>query len=341
MSEPSSSRRRLRAVVTPESARHARELALGGNFDQALALAREKLQHDLPMAEVLTALFLPGLREARDLWHVNCITAADQEAATRVCDFVLDQVWPTSPPMAHRGSVIIAAPEGERHTFAARLTSLGLSVEGWSVLDLGADVQVADVEAALAAAADVKGLIVHGTSTACLPAALAMIDAATRQGAGVVAAGSGFGEMGRYGWMLGAAGWAMQPGAAVASQLPVAVSLSARPDELARRSSEAVVRRADAVFGSRPCPNHAEFPDDAAGTLMPVPFLAGQLAASVLVDEPCLMADAVGWYCQFLASRGTPVAPLRATLGALGKAVIDIPGCRPPLAAAGAALSIE
>jgi hypothetical protein len=330
--------RRLRAVVTPESSRHARELALSANFDQALALAREKLQHDLPVAEVLSALFLPALRDIGELWQENSIVAADQALASRVYDFVIDQVWPDAPPTPRRGSVIIAAPEGERHTFAARLTGLGLSLEGWSVLDLGADVAVADVEAALATAEDVQGVIVHGASSSCLPAALTMIDAATRHGAGVVVAGGGFGEMGRYGAMLGAAGWAMQPGAAVSAQLPVAVSRSARPDELARRSSEAVVRRADAVFGSRPCPNHAEFPDDAAGPLMPVPFLAGQLAASVLIDEPHVMVEAVEWYRQFLASRGTPAAPLRATLGALGKAVIDIPGCRSPLAAAGAAL---
>jgi methanogenic corrinoid protein MtbC1 len=344
MNSPSSSSRRLRAIVTPESIRFARELALTGNFDQGLALAREKAQYDLPLIDVLVAMYLPVLREVGDLWHFNAIAHQDQAVASRVCDHVLDHVLDDvrpspKPPEVRHGTVIVAAPEGEEHTFAGRLAALALMAEGWSVVDLGADVRAADLEAACAALTDLRGIVVHAAATSILPSALQLIDVATHHGVGVLVGGRGFGERGRYGALLGAAAWGEHPGRTLGASLSTVAVSGVGPLTPARDASAEVSARAAAHAAAGSCPFTDRLPSDAVGPLEPVRFLTADLAAAVLVDSPEIMADAVAWYGHFLATRGCAGPVLAEALDAVCATMADVGECRDALAAARAVLA--
>lgn len=339
MNSPSSSSRRLRAIVTPESIRFARELALTGNFDQGLALAREKAQYDVPLIDVLVAMYLPVLREVGDLWHFNAIAHQDQAVASRVCDHVLDHVWqPSAPSAAPLGTVIVAAPEGEEHTFAGRLATLSLMAEGWAAIDLGADVRAADLEAACAAVTDLQGIVVHAAATSSLPSALQLVDVATQHGVGALVGGRGFGERGRYGAVLGAAAWGEHPGRTLGACLSPLATNGVGPLTAARRASAEVSARAAADAEVGRSFTH-RLPPDAVGPLEPVRFLAADLAAAVLVGSPEIMIDAVTWYRHFLATRGAADDVLAEVLDLVGAMMADVAECEDALAAARAALA--
>ena len=207
------------------------------------------------------------------------------------------------------------------------------------MLDLGADVSAGDVEAAITTTADLQGIVLHGAATCCLPSALQVIDVASRHDQPVVVAGRGFGEMGRYGMRLGASEWAERPAVNISHQLLAAVPARSLPGAQEREACAEVQRRAAEIDAKGPCPFADVMPDEANGPLAPVAFLAADLAAAVLIDEPDVMTDAVNWYCDFLTARGVSPMRLVDVLATLSSTMSDIPACGPVLAAGRAVLA--
>ncbi|MDO8390827.1 MAG: B12-binding domain-containing protein [Actinomycetota bacterium] len=340
MNEPSSAFRRLRAVVTPASVRRARVLALSGDHDQLLALTRDRLKYGLPPVDVLVALFCPALREIGEMWHANQIDPSQEATASLACDYVLDQVWPSRPSAdPRRGTLLVAAPLGEQHSFAARLACLGLWTEGWLVLDLGTDVSVSDVEAALASTPNLNGVLLHAAQTSCLPAASAMIDAVWRHRIGVTVGGRGFGVQGCLGLAIGASAWAAAPGREASIMMERAPVEGTFPHAPARAACAEVASRTGAMVASREPVDDVTLPDLASSSLHPTRFLAGELAAAVLTEAPDVLADAVRWYREFLVARNVSTASLGAALGGLTSGLADVAECAGPLAAAQAVLA--
>jgi len=331
-------RRRLRVIVDPHAVRQLQMFALDGNFDQALALTRDKLAYGLQPVGVLCALMVPTLREIGELWHANLITHEDQARVSAVCDHVLDHVLQgpqVAADVAPQGTVIIAAPLGEAHLLGARLASVALEAAGWSVVDLGSDVPVADLVAAIRHGAEPAAVLIHAARTARLPAILAVIDVIRREHGGVMVAGTAFGAGGSWAECVGAACWVEDPHWGVLRHLPPPTPNPATVTPEQRGACSEVLRRRDDPNDEWPDATQLEDAlHEAVGQLEPTRFVFDELAASVLLDESAVFTDAVMWYRGFLSSRAQPPDAIRRALLHVRSQLADVPSCDGPLAVA-------
>jgi methanogenic corrinoid protein MtbC1 len=329
-------------VVTPEVLQNVLRLALAGNGDQVQAVVRDLLRHDLPEAQILSALLVPALREVGDLWHANLIDVDAQQRVSAVFEYVLGDLWRTQDSARDRDVVVIAAPLGERHTFCAQVAAMCLDAEGWEVVDLGGDVGATDLSSALdfasASAQRVAAVVVHTARSALLPSALDLVEVARDRGVGVASGGRGFGQQGRWSGRLGIGSWAPTVRGicdvlATASPVPGESVVTTASREAA---SQVAARRDDLVVSCDPWTT--ALTAHAVGDIAPAAFFADALASSVQFAEVEIMVDAAEWYRGFLVSRDSPVQPAREVLDVIANAFADVPHCNEPVAHALATL---
>ncbi len=91
------------------------------------------------------------MRTVGDGWATGRLTTANEHlASAAVIAIVLETIRAVpSAPFAPR--MLVATPSGERHAVGAALAAAAASVDGWSIVYLGADVPNADIAAAAAA----------------------------------------------------------------------------------------------------------------------------------------------------------------------------------------------
>lgn len=97
------------------------------------------------------------MRTVGDGWATGGLTIAHEHVASAaVIAIVLETIRAVrSAPSAPR--LLVATPSGERHAVGAALSAAAASIDGWSIVYLGADVPNADIAAA-AAATDARAL---------------------------------------------------------------------------------------------------------------------------------------------------------------------------------------
>ena len=115
---------------------------LAGDEVAAEVVIREAIDAELTMAEIDDEVIAPALWLVGDLWERGDITIADEHLATEISLRVLAlerEVRRVAKARAkHR--VLLAAPAGELHVVALRMTSDLLREAGFDVVMLGADV---------------------------------------------------------------------------------------------------------------------------------------------------------------------------------------------------------
>ncbi len=340
---PAVSGRRLNRVVTPEVLQNVLRLALAGNGDQVQAVVRDLLRHDLPDAQILSALFVPVLREVGDLWHANLIDVDAQQRVSAVFEHVLGETWRPQGSASGHDVVVIAAPLCERHTFCAQVAAMCLDAQGWDVVDLGGDVSATDLSSALdfaaSAAQAVAAVVVHTSRPALLSGAFDLVEVARERGLAVAAGGRGFGKDGRWARWLGIGSWVSTVGGigevlATASAVPGESVVTSASREAA---SQVAARRDELVVSCGPL--SAALPASAVGDIAPAAFFADALTSSVQFAEVEIMVDAADWYRGFLVSRDSPVQPAREVLDVIANAFTDVPHCDEPVAHALATLA--
>lgn len=121
--------------------------------DMGAIAVLDRLVAALPVEDVIEDVVVPIMREVGDRWADGRITVAEEHAATwLVSSWVGSQVRSMPPPL-HKGLIVTAAPQGERHELGLELLGLLLRRQGIAVLHLGSDLPPDD----LAAMAKVKG----------------------------------------------------------------------------------------------------------------------------------------------------------------------------------------
>ncbi len=108
---------------------------------RAEAVAREALDGGLELAALYARVVAPAMYRIGELWARGVITVADEHAATAVAHGVLAAVSLSMydfPPLGR--TVLLAAPEGERHTLGLRMAADVFEQQRYHVIYLGADV---------------------------------------------------------------------------------------------------------------------------------------------------------------------------------------------------------
>ncbi|HEY6377740.1 MAG TPA: cobalamin-dependent protein [Candidatus Dormibacteraeota bacterium] len=141
-------------------------------------------------------LFVPALRRIGELWERGEIGIAEEHRATVVMQRLVGRMGPRfRRPGRPRGTIVLGAPEGELHGLPTALVADLLRVQGFVVVDLGANVPTDSfVDCVLRLPALAVGVAV--TMPGRLPAARRLVRALRRAGvrAPILVGGAGITE---------------------------------------------------------------------------------------------------------------------------------------------------
>jgi trimethylamine corrinoid protein len=117
-----------------------------GDKDMAESLAKEAVEKQLDLNEVIEKGYVPGIQKVGELWEKGeyflpeLISSAEcMKAAMRVLQPELEKAQIETRSL---GKIIIGTVEGDIHDIGKNLVSSMLSANGFDVIDLGADVKL-------------------------------------------------------------------------------------------------------------------------------------------------------------------------------------------------------
>ncbi len=173
-----------------------------GDTDAARQQIDRLLGGGVNVAEICDSLFGPILYRIGDLWRKGDLSIADEHRASRAIEGLLERILSArAKPGPKLGSVVVAAPRGDRHSLPGLMVTVGLRADGFVVHHLGADLPSEEiVDMARRENAD---LIALSCSTEEREGISEAIAAARDAGFGVLVGGSGIGSAEAIG--LGAA----------------------------------------------------------------------------------------------------------------------------------------
>ncbi len=112
-------------------------------------LRRAMAQEGVPwfLEQLVPAL----MRAVGDRWVAGRLSIAHEHLASAAVSAIILETVRAVPPLGAAPRVVVATPSGERHSVGAALAAAAASLQGWSIVYLGADVPQADIGAAATA----------------------------------------------------------------------------------------------------------------------------------------------------------------------------------------------
>ncbi|MFF0413648.1 B12-binding domain-containing protein [Kitasatospora sp. NPDC004745] len=312
-----------------------------GSESAARAVAFGALNAGVSPESVLLDVIAEVQARVGHAWAANRMTVAQEHAATAVNDRVVTALahHPAvldATPRDSRGRVTVSCVDGEWHAFPARLLAQVLSLHGWEVDHLGAQVPTPHLIGRLHRSAPVA-LALSASLAPRLPAAHTAITAAQAAGVPVLAGGAAFGPDGCYARLLGADGWAGHArGAAewLADGPPAPVRHQPLDDlpHLADQEYTLVSRSAPRLVGAV-MSGLAERVPAVRGyaevqlqrTAEDIAHIVDFLAAALYTDDRDLFGRFLTWTAGVLTVRAVPAASLLPALDVLRHELRDLP----------------
>ncbi|MFJ9624185.1 B12-binding domain-containing protein [Streptomyces sp. NPDC101181] len=274
-------------------------------------------------------------------WQAARLSVAQEHAATAIVERVIAALahHPAHRPEPYEGRVTVACVDQEWHALPARLLTEVLTLRGWKVDFLGAQVPTPHLVSHLHnTRADAVAL--SSSIATRLPVAHSAITACQAVGVPVLAGGAAFGADGRYARLLGADAWAPDARAAArrlargipAPDLAVGRRESDGLDHLADQEYTLVVRararlvRVVLAHLDRNYPAMANYSvPQRERTAEDVAHIVEFLGVALYTDSDALFTDFISWTADVLRARGVPARSLRPALDALGAELKDFP----------------
>ncbi|MFH1754373.1 MAG: corrinoid protein [Candidatus Latescibacterota bacterium] len=120
---------------------------LQGDKSQAMSLASSALEQNANLLDVIEHGFSQGIRQAGELWEKGEYflpeLAFSAEAMKAAMEVLQPALLEGKAESRSRGKVVIGTIQGDIHDIGKTLVSTMLSANGFSVVDLGADVAYA------------------------------------------------------------------------------------------------------------------------------------------------------------------------------------------------------
>ena len=163
---------------------------LAGQTEEARRLIDRLLGGGVGAAEFCDLLFGPTMQEIGRRWHEGEITIASEHRASRTIESLLEHIVARSRrPGPRRGTVVIAAPAGDRHSLAPLMVAAGLRADGFDVHYLGSDLPPGEIaDMASREGADLVALSWSISDEAGIRTAIGIL---ADQGIAVIAGGGG------------------------------------------------------------------------------------------------------------------------------------------------------
>lgn len=168
----------------PEFLDECAAAVLTGDADAAAALARRALDDGAPLLQTIDDGFIRGIREVGRRWEEGELFLPELvmgAEAMKKAMAVLQPALGAGGEANRRGVVVIGTIEGDIHDIGKTLVSTMLGANGWSVVDLGADVPAGRF-ADEAAAAGAGFVCVSALLTTTMAGQRAVVEELARRG---------------------------------------------------------------------------------------------------------------------------------------------------------------
>lgn len=305
------------------------------------------LDAGLPAESVLLDVIGAVQRRVGAEWAAARINVAQEHAATAINERVIAALTlHVGRPEVRHGRVTVACVDGEWHALPARLLAETLTMRGFAVDYLGAQVPTPHLIAHLHRTAP-DAVALSSSIPTRLPAAHATITACQAAGVPVIVGGAAFGTDGRYARLLGAQAWAADARTAadrLANQpLDPPMTVHQPIDDLphlADQEYSMVVRTAPSLVASvyrgleDRVPAMREYTEQQRQyTAEDLAHIVDFLGAALYVGDAELFTGFLTWTAGILAARGVPVSTVRTALDLLAGDLRDFPRATELLAA--------
>lgn len=145
---------------TRDLATRLRARLLVGDETGAWSLLDAALASGVDPTDVLVDAIAPAMRRIGRDWESGSIDVADEHRASAIAHRLVARLGARHPRRGRRrGSVVIAAPTGDRHALAVALAADALRQAGYLVVEVGADLPPASFAAAVERARDEPNLL--------------------------------------------------------------------------------------------------------------------------------------------------------------------------------------
>lgn len=131
---------RSRGTIVTDTCQALEARLLAGDSAGAWWLIEGRLGGGLDPAGVVTTLLSPALRSIGARWADGDVSVADEHRATAVAQRIIGRLGlQFGRPGRSRGTVVVAAPEGDLHTLPVAMVADLLRWRGFDVSELGAN----------------------------------------------------------------------------------------------------------------------------------------------------------------------------------------------------------
>lgn len=333
------------------------EAVLDGDERTATAVVFAALDAGLAAEDVLLDVIAPVQRRVGSEWAANTITVAQEHAATAINDRVIAALahHPAGAGPGSAGRVTVACVDGEWHALPARLLAEVLTLHGWHVDFLGAQVPTPHL---------IAHLHQHGPDAVALscmiptrlPTAHAAISACQAAGVPVLAGGAAFGPDGRFARQLGADAWApdartaagllgrgLQRARGAASHQPAEPfddlpHLTDQEYTVVRDNQPRLVETTARELDERFPAMRGYTEQQRRHTLEDIAHIVEFLTAALYVDDDDLFVGFITWTAEILSARGVPATSLLPALESIAGQLAEFPRTQRVLKAAHASL---
>ncbi|RDI21513.1 methanogenic corrinoid protein MtbC1 [Lentzea flaviverrucosa] len=340
----------MNSVVTTADALW--EAAFAGDEHRAADVvlgAAAELGHETVLLEVIGAVQHRVGRE----WAANRISVAQEHAITAINDRAVTALSITKPRRRpEHGRVTVACVDGEWHALPARLLAEVLSLRGFAVDYLGAQVPTPHLitylhrtgpdVVALSSSIATRLPVAHSTMTAC-----------QATGVPVMVGGAAFGVDGAYARRFGANAWAADARSAADMLLSRTLTAPGTPHQpvddlphladqeytLVSRTARALVRSVYRGLEERVPAMRSYSDEQRQHTAEDLAHIVDYLATALYVDDDALFRDFLEWTGAVLNARGVPAQVLEPALELLAAQLRDFPRAQRMLAQPARSLS--
>ncbi|MGW6936027.1 cobalamin B12-binding domain-containing protein [Lentzea sp. NPDC054927] len=317
--------------------------------DVVLAAAGD-LGHETVLLDVVGAVQQRVGRE----WAANRISVAQEHAITAINERAVAALSITRPRRAPvHGRVTVACVDGEWHALPARLLAEVLSLRGFAVDYLGAQVPAPHLITYLHRTnPDVVAL--SSSIATRLPAAHATMTACQATGVPVMVGGAAFGADGGHARRFGANAWAADARSAADMLLSQTIPVPNAPHQpiddlphladqeytLVKRSSGELVRSVYRGLEERLPAMRSYSDEQRQHTAEDLAHIVDFLATALYVDDDALFRTFLSWTGEVLNARGVPAQVLEPALDLLAAQLRDFPRAQRMLAQPDRLLSV-
>jgi methanogenic corrinoid protein MtbC1 len=111
-----------------------------GEMSGAIAVIQQAVAQKLKITDIHRYIIAPALREMGRLWQLNLVTVAHEHYASRVTQVALSVLEPYKESAPRRNRTVLSfCPAGETHDTGLRMVADAFTLDGWTVVDLGAN----------------------------------------------------------------------------------------------------------------------------------------------------------------------------------------------------------